>query len=34
VELGWVSQFGSSTANLLEGWLLNNGLYSRINYRF
>ena len=34
VELGWVSQFGGSTANLLEGWLLNNGLYSRINYRF
>ena len=34
MELGWVSQFGGSTANLLEGWLLNNGLYSRINYRF
>jgi len=34
MELGWVSQFGGSTANLLEGWLLNNGLYSRLNYRF
>ena len=34
MELGWVSQFGSSTANLLQGWLLNNGLYSRISYRF
>jgi hypothetical protein len=29
-----VSQFGGSTANLLQGWLLNNGLYSRISYRF
>ena len=34
LELGWVSQFGGSTANLLQGWLLNNGLYSRISYRF
>jgi len=34
MELGWVSQFGGSTANLLQGWLLNNGLYSRISYRF
>ena len=34
LELGWVSQFGGSSANLLEGWLLNNGLYSRISYRF
>ena len=34
LELGWVSQFGGSSANLLQGWLLNNGLYSRISYRF
>jgi len=34
LELGWVGQFGGSTANLLQGWLLNNGLYSRISYRF
>jgi hemolysin activation/secretion protein len=34
LELGWVSQFGGSTANLLQDWLLNNGLYSRISYRF
>ena len=34
MELGWVSQFGSSTANLLQGWLINDGLYSRISYRF
>jgi hemolysin activation/secretion protein len=34
MELGWVNQFGGSTANLLQGWLLNNGLYSRISYRF
>jgi hemolysin activation/secretion protein len=34
MELGWVSQFGGSTANLLQDWLLNNGLYSRISYRF
>jgi len=34
MELGWVNQFGGSTANLVKGWLLNNGLYSRISYRF
>ena len=34
LELGWVSQFGGSSANLLQGWLLNDGLYSRISYRF
>ena len=34
MELGWVHQFGGSTANLLQNWLLSNGLYSRISYRF
>jgi hemolysin activation/secretion protein len=34
MEVGWVNQFGGSSGSLLQGWLLNNGLYSRISYRF
>jgi hemolysin activation/secretion protein len=33
-ELGWVSQFGGSDPTLDNHWLLSNGLYSRIQFRF
>ena len=34
MELGWVNQFESASVALPDDWLLNNGLYSKISFRF
>jgi hemolysin activation/secretion protein len=34
-EIGWVDQFSTeNNANVWNNWLLGNGLYAKLNYRF
>jgi hemolysin activation/secretion protein len=34
LELGWASQFGDGLARAVPNWLVDNGLYTKVSYRF
>ncbi len=34
LELGWASQFGDGLSRAVPNWLIDNGLYTKLSYRF
>jgi hemolysin activation/secretion protein len=34
LELGWASQFGDGLTRAVPNWLIDNGLYTKVSYRF
>jgi hemolysin activation/secretion protein len=34
LELGWASQFGDGLARAVPNWLIDNGVYTKLSYRF
>jgi hemolysin activation/secretion protein len=34
LELGWASQFGDALSSTAPNWLIDNGFYSKLSYRF